>query len=273
MSYRTKSILFWIFSVIFTLSIAVYQRLTGPTHPARGKVSIAGEKLSFRLIRSYGGPDDAEVIVKVPDNVMGEFTYKRFKSFDEWHTVPMERKGDALVAYVPHQPPAGKVEYYINLSTPQEKISLTKDPVIIRFKGHVPGYVLIPHILLMFSAMLFSTRTGIEAIIKGKRTYLYTAITLFLLMPGGMILGPVVQKFAFGAYWTGWPFGHDLTDNKTAVAFIFWIIAFVKLRKNKSAFGWALAASIVLLMVYLIPHSVLGSEIDHTQLEAATAAP
>jgi hypothetical protein len=47
MSYLTKSILIWIFSVIFTLSIAVYQRLTGPTHPERGKVELQGEEYRY----------------------------------------------------------------------------------------------------------------------------------------------------------------------------------------------------------------------------------
>ena len=81
-----------------------------------------------------------------------------------------------------------------------------------------------------------------------------------------MIFGPIVQKFAFNAFWTGWPWGHDLTDNKTIVAFIFWLIALIRLIKNKEKRGWALVASIVLLVIYLIPHSVLGSEIDYTQV-------
>ena len=46
-----------------------------------------------------------------------------------------------------------------------------------------------------------------------------------LLFAGGMILGPVVQNFAFGELWTSVPFSWDLTDNKTLVAFTFWIIA------------------------------------------------
>jgi hypothetical protein len=40
-----------------------------------------------------------------------------------------------------------------------------------------------------------------------------------------MILGPVVQYYAFGEFWTGVPFGWDLTDNKTLVAVIFWALA------------------------------------------------
>ncbi|MCK4406396.1 MAG: hypothetical protein KAV44_01845, partial [Bacteroidales bacterium] len=91
-------------------------------------------------------------------------------------------------------------------------------------------------------------------------------ITTICLFIGGLILGPIVQKFAFDAFWTGWPWGHDLTDNKTIVAFIFWLIALIRLIKNKEKSGWALVASIVLLVIYLIPHSVLGSEIDYTQV-------
>jgi hypothetical protein len=76
----------------------------------------------------------------------------------------------------------------------------------------------------------------------------------------------MVQKFAFGAYWTGWPFGHDLTDNKTLVALLIWIVALIVQLRNKKGRAWVIAAAIILLAVYLIPHSVLGSEIDYTQV-------
>jgi hypothetical protein len=85
-----------------------------------------------------------------------------------------------------------------------------------------------------------------------------------------MILGPVVQKYAFGEFWAGWPFGKDLTDNKTLVAFVAWIIAVVRLRKNKEKRGWALAAAIILLAIYLIPHSMFGSELDYSTGDIGT---
>ena len=34
-----------------------------------------------------------------------------------------------------------------------------------------------------------------------------------------------VQKAAFGAYWTGFPFGYDLTDNKTVLMWLAWVLA------------------------------------------------
>jgi hypothetical protein len=82
-----------------------------------------------------------------------------------------------------------------------------------------------------------------------------------------MILGPVVQKYAFDAYWTGWPFGTDLTDNKIAVAILSWIAAAVALKKSTNPKRWILAASLITLVVFLIPHSLLGSELDYSKMK------
>ncbi|MCK4360940.1 MAG: hypothetical protein KAV70_04275 [Bacteroidales bacterium] len=267
MKYKNKSLLFWILSIIFMLTVAIYQKTTGPTYPVIGIINIEKQSIKYKLLRSYGGADDAKIKIEIPDtSVNGVFKYKRFKSFDEWTEKIMIREGENLVAFIPHQPPAGKVMYEISINKNGKIYKLTDKPVIIRFKGHVPLYILLPHIFFMFIAMVFSIRTGLEVIIKGKNAYNYTLITTICLFIGGLILGPIVQKFAFDAFWTGWPWGHDLTDNKTIVAFIFWLIALIRLIKNKEKSGWALVASIVLLVIYLIPHSVLGSEIDYTQV-------
>jgi hypothetical protein len=80
-----------------------------------------------------------------------------------------------------------------------------------------------------------------------------------LLILGGLVFGPIMQKYAFDAYWTGWPFGGDLTDNKTAVAALAWLCAALALSRSKRPVVWALAAAIIVLVVFLIPHSLLGS--------------
>lgn len=268
-SYRKKSIFFWLLAFILTIALAGYQRMTGPTYPVSGKATIADKSITYELIRSHGGKGDAKVAIPVPENknIKGSFVYRRYKSYDDWDTVSMQNTGDTLITSIPHQPPAGKVQYNILLHHNGKTVALQEKPVIIRFKGAVPASVLIPHILLMFLAMLFSMRTGFEALIKGKRTYVYTIITIITLTVGGLILGPVIQKYAFGQLWTGWPVSNDLTDNKTLIAFIFWIIALIVQSGNRNQKGWALVASIVLLIVYMIPHSVMGSEIDYRKQE------
>jgi hypothetical protein len=87
-----------------------------------------------------------------------------------------------------------------------------------------------------------------------------------------MMLGPVVQRFAFGAYWTGWPFGTDLTDNKTALMWVTWIVACLMTRWNRAPQalrrGLVVIAALVMLAVYAVPHSVRGSQLDYSRLES-----
>ncbi len=262
---KNQRLLLWFLAVLLTVSGAYYTRRTGPTKPVRDTVTLNNEEISFRLIRSFPRPMDAPVRVAIEDeSITGSYIFKRTPSHDSWTEKEMVRKDGYLIAYIPQQPPAGKVMYQITLVHGDEKVKLTENPVVIRFRGDVPAWAMIPHILLMFAAMLFSTRAGLAALFK-ERTYTVTLWTLILLIGGGLVFGPIVQKYAFGDWWTGWPFGTDLTDNKTAVAFLFWAWAMVKVYKNNYHRGWVLAASIVLLLVYMIPHSLMGSEIDFTQ--------
>lgn len=272
MSNGTKSILLWIFAVVFTLSIATYQRMTGPTYPKRGTITIAEKEIKFKLLRSNSSSSDAIISIENKAKIFGgSILYKRYNSSDDWTEIQMQQNADNIEGSLPKQPAAGKLMYRVFLKYGNENYALNIEPVVIRFKGDVPPFILIPHILFMFIAMLLSTRTGLEAIFKGKHTYIYSIITFFSLLLGGIILGPIVQKYAFGAYWTGWPFGHDLTDNKTLIAFIFWGIAVFRLYKDKAKNGMAIAAMIVLLMIYLIPHSMFGSELDYESGKIETA--
>jgi hypothetical protein len=264
-----RKTLLWILAILITLAAAVYQRMTGPTYAYGGKVDVGGTEIKFKLPRSAEIIKDCEVSVEVPGpDIIGKVKYKRYKTEDHWTEVPMERKGDKLVASLPKQPMAGKLAYTVLLVKDEKEVSLTgADPIVIRFKGVVPMVVLIPHVLIMFLAMLFSTRAGLAALDRKSNPRKLAIWAFALLFIGGFILGPLVQHFGFGPYWTGFPLGFDLTDNKTLIAMIGWIIALIAGRKGKPARGWVLAAAILLLVVYSIPHSLLGSELDYSKLK------
>lgn len=263
---RTKSILLWVGAFIFMVAIAIYQRSTGPTYPAKGKTEIAGTVVKYSLPRSYGDPGDCKVqIVNDDRSLIGVMAYKRYKSHDDWTTVNLQRSGDTLFAFIPSQPPAGKVQYEILMGKQEDALKpITKKDVIIRFKGYVPLYFLIPHVIAMFAAMVFSTRTALEALFKGANVFKLAIWTTVLFFIGGFILGPIIQWYAFGDFWTGLPFGTDLTDNKTLISFVTWIIALWRMKKHPEQTWWAWVAAFVLLAIYLIPHSVMGSELDYT---------
>lgn len=268
---KGKNALLWVFAVVVTLATAYYQRSTGPTYEKRGTANVGGTEVRYKLIRSAESTGDAEVKVRVADpGITGEIKYRRFKTSEEWTVEPMSKSEGFLLGRLPVQPPAGKLEYHVILTAGERKVDLAGEPVVIRFTGAVPLWVLIPHIIIMFTAMMMSLRTLLEAIFRKKSTYTFAWITVVTLFVGGLILGPVVQKYAFGEFWTGWPFGHDLTDNKTLLAWVMWVVALVRLYRNRSHTTWVVVAGIVLMLVYLIPHSMFGSELDYSSGEINT---
>jgi hypothetical protein len=268
-----KKVALWILAFLITASTAVYQRMTGPTYPIRGKQTIGNTQIQYELLRTHETGKDCPVQIEVDNpEISGTVLYKRHKTSDPWSIILMQREEDSLMGYLPHQPPAGKLQYKVVLAHQGEETSLTGDkPVIIRFKGAVPIWILIPHVIVMFLAMLLSARAGLEALRPKSNPRKLALWTTGFLFVGGFILGPLVQKFAFGALWTGFPFGYDLTDNKTLIAFIGWVIALIAGRKGKPARGWVLAAAILLLIIFLIPHSLLGSELDYSEMDTPQA--
>ena len=260
-----KTIFYWLFAILITLSAAVYQRATGPTYPKKIDLTLSDQQYKIKLLRSHSSTKPASIIINVSNNdVTGKIFYKRYPSNDDFTEVDLVRVGKNLEASLPNQSAAGKLEYYVALSdvTINEEI-LNSGPVVIRFKGDVPATVLIPHIFFMFFGMLFANLTGLLALGKKEKHKFYAIVTLIFIAIGGMTLGPVVQKFAFGELWTGIPFGWDLTDNKTLVAFIFWILAVVGNWKKDRPYLSILAA-VVTLIIFSIPHSAFGSELDYS---------
>lgn len=256
-----RTVTLWILAVLITLASAYYQRRSGPTYPARGTVALAGQEIPMRLTRTHGGPGDQPVRVRAADpEIGGEIAWRRYPTRDAYAPISMERDGEWLVGYLPHQPPAGKLEYQVRLHKGAESILFPPRPAVTRFKGDVPAAVLIPHVLAMFLAMLFSNRAGLEALTGGRARRLAWTTMAFLVV-GGFVLGPIIQKMAFGDWWTGVPFGIDLTDNKTLIAGVAWAAALWFARGGRPARTAIVIAALVMIGVFAIPHSMWGSEI------------
>ncbi|MFZ2054056.1 MAG: hypothetical protein WAU81_07645 [Candidatus Aminicenantales bacterium] len=260
-----KKILLWLLAFVITASSAIYQRMTGPTYPLRGKAALSKGEIGFRLPRSAEITADCEVGVEAADpGITGRLLYKRFKTADPWTETTMSRQDGRLVGYLPKQPMAGKLAYKVVLADLEKEVSLNGDkPIVIRFKGHTPMPLLLAHVHIIFAAMLFSTRAGLAALDRRSDPKRLAVWTVILFFAGGFILGPLMQKFAFDAWWTGFPLGTDLTDSKTLFAMLAWVAVLIAGRGGRQNRRWVLAASVVTLIVFLIPHSLLGSELKY----------
>ncbi len=269
--------LLWVAAVILMFIAVVYQRRTGPTYPMRGTLNHHGHSYRYRLIRSEWTTTDARAAASGPVSLTGKVFYKRFKTRDEFISLQMQRdetKGE-LFAMLPRQPAAGKLEYYVELSIEGKEIRIPdagEENIIIRFKDPVPGSILWPHVVMMFFSVLIGMRAGLGAMLAPLTMRRWVWIALGGMTVGGMTLGPIVQKYAFGEYWTGFPFGGDLTDNKMLIMWLAWLLAagtigFKPKKKEAVSRGIVLVAAVIMVAVYLIPHSMRGSELDYSKVD------
>lgn len=256
--------------MVISLASMVYQRLTGPTHPMKVEIILEDATIKESLPRTYDCQGDCPVELTIPDDVDGNLLYRKYPGGGDWDTLAFTRDADTLRAWLPAQPPAGKLEYHLELMQGEQPVLTSlEENVVLRFKGCVPSWALTPHVLLMILAMLWSNATGLLAAFKIISYKKHALIAIILFVAGGLVLGPIVQKYAFGAYWTGWPFGEDLTDNKVLFSVIVWVVAYL-LNRKKDRRWLIILAALVLFAIYMIPHSMRGSELDYTTGEVVT---
>lgn len=254
-----KKIVYWFLAIVITLVLSVYQRMTGPTHPKSVTLELNGKSYQIKLPRSGVQHDEIVTLKGVPSTVKAQMHYRCYPTANDYTTVDFYLKDGTWQAALPVQPVAGKLQYYITVGG---KDYLADESVVIRFRNDVPASILIPHILLMFAAMLFAVYTFLLVITR-KPYSRWLKITVGTLFIGGFILGPLVQHAAFGPWWAGFPYGTDLTDNKTLISFLFFVaaLATLKWKYNKWLVGLAV---LVMIAIFSIPHSAYGSEYDYT---------
>ena len=284
---RWRGALLWVSAVVLMAAAAIYQRRTGPTYPLRGEVAVGAEAYRYELVRSQETVERARVALPVPgEGASGAMTYRRYPTGDALTTVAMAveagEDGPELAAYLPIQPAAGKIEYYVELETADGAVRIPalvgEDAnIILRYKDPVPGALLIAHVVAMFFTVLIGMRTGLGAVFAPGNVRTLVWVTLIGMTVGGLVLGPFVQKYAFGEYWTGFPWGYDLTDNKLLIMWVVWVAAAFALGvkpKRKAGPGRVTVgvAALVMTVVYLIPHSMRGSELDFEAVDAGVPA-
>lgn len=258
-----KKVVYWILAIVITLALSIYQRMTGPTYPKKVNIELRGERYQIKLPRSGVQRDEIVTLKGVPSSVEAKMHYRRYPTTNDYTTVDFQWQDGAWQAALPVQPVAGKLQYYL---TVDGKDYLKDEPVVIRFRNDVPAYILIPHILLMFGAMLFAIYTLLLVMTRKEEYRKWLIITVGTLFVGGFVLGPLVQHAAFGPWWAGFPYGTDLTDNKTLISFLFFLaaLATIKWKYNK----WVVVlAVLVMIAVFTIPHSAFGSEYDYEKQE------
>lgn len=209
--------------------------------------------------------------------------FYRTKKKDELRWIPMEgRDGGIFVGEIPEHGKGVKLTYFIQLTMPSgEVISVPQaslpgsKTILLRFKGKVNKILILSHILFMFASifvLLFSFFYSFD-IIFGKRdtkdSLFPIELAFLFIFIGGFPLGWLMGWQRYGKAWSGFPFGGDITDNKTLFVFLYWLVVLILvngslIHKDSSKdilkpkiFAWVTIIGVLFTIgVYLIPHSI-----------------
>ncbi len=256
--------------------------------PSREEVrEVQGLKLSHKNIVEHVGEGGPDIVVKIvsgsPEDALkedGVRLYFRERGTRQFKTVHMGKTGSPPVyqASIPHFERGAWVDYYIQVQgAGGELLTFPGDAgeghyYPLRFKGHVPHILLYTHIWTMFIGLLLflfaSYRSWNYLKERGaydgiEKTTLYGLLFLFI---GGFPLGFLMGYFTFGKPWTGFPVGSDVTDTKTLIVFVYWLIVVGLFRASRAGTSdekkERLYANLIIwgtlftCIIYLIPHSI-----------------
>ena len=256
-----KNAISWLLALMITFSIVIFQFIMSKTHPLSTEVNTGKQHLHFDLLRSYSGKTDCPMILKVEDiTVSGYILYRNYPTADSMIRINLHREGDNLIAYLPNQLPSKKLEYRIFLERAGNVILVNSGkPIIIKFLGVVPFYILLFHTIFIFLSVLFSNSTGIFAVVGNKSYKWMIYLTILALMSVVFLLQPLTHKYALGQSLTGFPFSFELSDNKILITLVIWLVTmFFNLRKAQPRL--VVLAAFTSMIVLSIPHGFPGSE-------------
>jgi hypothetical protein len=272
-----------LFGVLITLVIFFVSRRMSMNRPSEVNWTGGGVTTTHMTVYEQVGPGQPEIIlqVKPPTEIDASVLY-RVPGVEPFDTVGMaEISSGVWSARLPAKEKGDRLEYgFIISQTETSEIGTSVATsmtgyYLIKYKGEVSVTVLVLHILCMFAAFFFIVEAIIGAfamLIMGDDKEFTVAQTRWVLLftfLGGMPLGFVLNRQRFGPIWEAFPFGTDITDNKTQLIIIFWILiaalswkSFACRRTGRDAIGpgaYATAviiASVLSLFLYLVPHSL-----------------
>ncbi|MGD8895221.1 MAG: hypothetical protein PVJ73_04220 [Acidobacteriota bacterium] len=258
------SVLLWAAALAVTLTAAAWQWWTDPTPPREGEVVISGTTVRYSFLRSGVVGEPLRVAIAAPADLSGTLRWRPHPGDEPFGGITMLHDGEELFGLLPPQPPGGQLEYSVVLAGPSGLTRIPEEgPVVMRYRGRVPRVLFLSHVVFIFLSMLIGVRAGLGALWTLPDTFFLSRVTLASITIGGMILGPIVQKFALDAFWASWPLGDEPIGTKTLVLWLAWVAAVVAVaatrdKTDRFARTLVVAAAAVTVVVFFLPPALHG---------------
>jgi hypothetical protein len=280
---------FWkiVIAVVFTLLMLVFARSTTAVRSVHKTINQQGILIDHHTVPKQVGDEIPVISARVEGASEVKLVYK-IGADGQYQTAAMTPDPEETNVYqasIPLNPKGVKAWYYLEAVAPRESgeviVTLPEknqgqiEPIKLKFEGEVPAYIVISHVLCIFGAIFCSVLAlfSVVDLGKGKRTLRqslkFPIWTLALLFLGFVPFGIAMNYFAFGVTWEAFPFGWDVTDNKSQIMMAFWLVTLILVKGTLSgkgesknlvsdrAYSALVVISFVATMIILaIPHSL-----------------
>jgi len=136
----------------------------------------------------------------------------------------------------------------------------------IRYEGKATFILLLSHILLMIMSLFLLIHAlyyAMNYLFTGEReTAIFRTVNIgtIAFFITGFPIGCVIEKQVLGNYWEGVPFGWDITDSKTLIILVIWVVLIWLQSKKKISVRtyakWVIINTIITIVLFMLPHSL-----------------
>jgi hypothetical protein len=271
----------------FTLLLLFFTRKTTAVRSVYKLVEQGGVQIEHFTVPKQVGDEIPVISAKVKGASKVNLVYKIGKEgqYIFVDMSPILGEENSYEASIPLHPNGMKAWYYLEATselgvggvkvTLPERNSGEVKPIRLKFEGKVPAYVVIPHVFSIFAAFFFATLTLFSAIDLRRRKITLSksvrlcAVTFLLLFIGFFPFGWAMNYFAFGVLWEAFPFGKDVTDNKSQIMFLFWLVTLFTVKgtfwskderkdlvSDRGFSTLVIVSFIATMLILAIPHSM-----------------
>ena len=274
-------------AILLTFLLLAFTRKTTAVRSVHQMVQQHGILIEHNTVPKQVGDEIPLILARVQGTSEVRLVYKIGQD-GEYQSVKMSKKPgeeNIFTASIPVHPKGVKAWYFleavslreegeVRVTLPEESSDQVK-PIRLKYEGEVPAYIIIPHVLSIFGAIFFATLTLFSAIDlrKGRailrKSVKLCALTFLLLFLGFFPLGWAMNYFAFGVLWEAFPFGSDVTDNKSQIMFLFWLLTLLTVKGTLRGKGESknlvtdrgysnlvIVSFIATMLILAIPHSL-----------------
>ena len=252
-----KKVTFLTIALGIAIIATIVQQFASHDRPYKAVIMINEQIYKLKLPVFHDGRNECLIELVIPDTtVTGAVFYKVLNSNEEWHQNKLIRMSDNLLSILPENKPNVKLQYYIMLYSKSSQYSLAKEElIVIRFQKEVPKYLQYPYVLLFFGSLIIACFAGMLTI-KNIDSYKKYATLTFYLYGAALFFGLIWHIYSFRHLFLQISPYNDLTFYKYLIVFLIWWGVY-KLNQKKDWRYVTLAASIITLILYIIPPQIV----------------